>query len=226
LQGAVDFIHSNGVIHCDIHTNNLLLDSDLDIRVCDFQVTCGDLDGKATESVRSFLPKECTVLPTVGVEGGRGCGKREQPPPTPPNRPTSLYSSPDENSFFPFLSLKNGINPGTTKKKAKFVARSNMPFPFSSESKLSLLDFAAQEESYALKREKITTAREIEDTERHTNRKGEDEKYNITLAKRRREDESMRMKRETEDNLLREIEKMIEDKELASDHKTLQCTQN
>jgi hypothetical protein len=77
-----------------------------------------------------------------------------------------------------------------------------------------------------LSSEKITTAREIEDTERHTNRKGEDEKYNITLAKRRREDESMRMKRETEDNLLREIEKMIEDKELASDHKTLQCTQN
>jgi serine/threonine protein kinase len=33
---AVAFIHSKGVIYCDIHTNNLLLDGELDIKLCDF----------------------------------------------------------------------------------------------------------------------------------------------------------------------------------------------
>jgi serine/threonine protein kinase len=65
---AVDFIHSKEVIHCDIHTNNLLLDSDLDIKLCDFQGICGDLDGEAMESVRSFLPRERTSLPTVATD--------------------------------------------------------------------------------------------------------------------------------------------------------------
>jgi hypothetical protein len=101
-----------------------------------------------------------------------------------------------------------------------------MTFSLFSESKLSLLGFAAQEESYALKREQITTAREMEDTERHTHRKGEDEKCNIILANRKREDETMRMKRKAEDNQLRETEKMIEDKELASGHITLRRMQN
>jgi hypothetical protein len=67
----------------------------------------------------------------------------------------------------------------------------------------------------------ITTGREIEDTERHTHRKGEDEKYSTILVNRRLEDESVKMKREAEDNLLRDIEKMIKDKELVSDHKVL-----
>lgn len=65
---AVDFIHSKGVIHCDIHTNNLLLNSDLDIKLCDFQGTCGDLDGKAMESARSFLPREYTSIPTMATD--------------------------------------------------------------------------------------------------------------------------------------------------------------
>jgi hypothetical protein len=68
LQRAVDFIYSKEVIYCDIYTNNLLLNSDLDIRVCDFQDTYRDLDGKATKSVRSFLPRECTGLPTVAAD--------------------------------------------------------------------------------------------------------------------------------------------------------------
>lgn len=65
---AVDFIHSKNVIHCDIHPNNLLLDSDLDIKLCDFQGICGDLDGKVMESVRSFLPREWTSPPTVATD--------------------------------------------------------------------------------------------------------------------------------------------------------------
>lgn len=93
-------------------------------------------------------------------------------------------------------------------------------------SKSLLLDFVAQGDSHALKLEQVRTAREIEDTERHTHRKEEDEKYNIILANRRREDELRRTKRGAEVDLLRKIEKMIEDKELASDHKTLLCTQN
>jgi serine/threonine protein kinase len=65
---AVDSIHSKRVIHCDIHTNNFLLNSDLDIKLCDFQGTYGGLDGEAMESVRSFLPRECTSLPTVATD--------------------------------------------------------------------------------------------------------------------------------------------------------------
>jgi hypothetical protein len=99
-------------------------------------------------------------------------------------------------------------------------------FSLISDSELSLLDFAAQEESYALKCNQITTTREIEDTKRHTHRKGEDEKYNTILSNRRYEDESVKLKREAEDNLLRDIEKMIEYRELASDHKLLRGTQN
>jgi serine/threonine protein kinase len=65
---AVDFIHSKEVIHCDIYTNNLLLDSDLDIKLCDFQGIYRDLNGEAMESVRSFLPREHTSLPTVATD--------------------------------------------------------------------------------------------------------------------------------------------------------------
>lgn len=65
---AVAFIHSKGVIHCDIHTNNLLLDGELDIKLCDFQGTWGPWDGQAMESVRSFLPRESTSPPTVTTD--------------------------------------------------------------------------------------------------------------------------------------------------------------
>ena len=64
-------------------------------------------------------------------------------------------------------------------------------------------------------------ARDVEDTERHIHRKGEDEKYSIILANISREDELRRTKREAENNEPRDIEKMIEDKELVSDQK--QC---
>jgi hypothetical protein len=59
--------------------------------------------------------------------------------------------------------------------------------------------------------------------ERYRNK---DEKYSTILVNRRHEDESVKMKREAEDNLLRDIEKMIEDKELTSDQKILRGTQN
>ncbi|KAH0291500.1 kinase-like protein [Aureobasidium namibiae CBS 147.97] len=33
---AIEFLHSKGVIHCDIKPDNLLLDDNLDLKVCDF----------------------------------------------------------------------------------------------------------------------------------------------------------------------------------------------
>lgn len=92
-----------------------------------------------------------------------------------------------------------------------------MHFPLLSESGLSLIDFAAQRDYYTLKHKQIMIARDIEDTERHIHRKEEDEKYSIILVNRSREGELRRTKRKTENNELRDIEKMIEDKELVSD---------
>lgn len=69
------------------------------------------------------------------------------------------------------------------------------------------MDFAAQRDYYTLKHKQIMIARDVEDTEQHIHRKGEDE--------------LRRTKREAENNELRDIEKMIEDKELVSDQK--QC---
>ncbi|KAH8730486.1 kinase-like domain-containing protein [Phaeosphaeriaceae sp. PMI808] len=60
---ALAFLHSKGVIHCDLHTNNLLLDSQLNALLSDFQGTFKDLDGYAIESIRYFLPREATSPP-------------------------------------------------------------------------------------------------------------------------------------------------------------------
>jgi serine/threonine protein kinase len=60
---AVAFLHSKGVIHCDLHTNNLLLDDQLNALLSDFQGTFKDLDGYAMESSRYFLPREATSPP-------------------------------------------------------------------------------------------------------------------------------------------------------------------
>jgi serine/threonine protein kinase len=65
---AVAFIHSRGVIHCDIHTNNLLLDDNLDVKLSDFQGTYKDLDGYAMESTRFCLPREPTTTPNVTTD--------------------------------------------------------------------------------------------------------------------------------------------------------------
>jgi serine/threonine protein kinase len=65
---AVAFIHSKGVVHCDIHTNNLLLDDNLDVKLSDFQGTYKDLDGYAMESTRFCLPREPTAPPNVTTD--------------------------------------------------------------------------------------------------------------------------------------------------------------
>lgn len=56
---ALVFIHSKGVIHCDIHPKNFLLDKKLNLRLCDFAGSLfGILDGGAIESARFFLLRD------------------------------------------------------------------------------------------------------------------------------------------------------------------------
>lgn len=62
---AVEFIHSRGVIHCDIHPSNFLLDDQLNVLLCDFAGSLlGNLDGEAMESTRFFLPRDPLTTPT------------------------------------------------------------------------------------------------------------------------------------------------------------------
>lgn len=64
--GSIAFIHSKGVIHCDIHPNNFLLDGKLNLRLCDFAGSLfGELDGKAMESTPFFLPRDPLSMPNT-----------------------------------------------------------------------------------------------------------------------------------------------------------------
>jgi serine/threonine protein kinase len=57
------YIHEKNILHCDVSVGNLLLDSDLSIKLCDFQgrflQASGNvtLDGGAAESVMSSMPR-------------------------------------------------------------------------------------------------------------------------------------------------------------------------
>jgi serine/threonine protein kinase len=56
---ALEFIHLEDVVHCDIHPKNFLLDNELDVQLCDFAGSLfGSLDGGAMESTRFFLPRD------------------------------------------------------------------------------------------------------------------------------------------------------------------------
>jgi len=61
---GLGYLHSRGVMHCDLHPDNLLLDDEKTIKMCDFQGQMGALDGKALERTRYCLPRsdddDCT----------------------------------------------------------------------------------------------------------------------------------------------------------------------
>ena len=63
---AVAVTHRAGIIHCDVNVNNLLLDDDLTIKLCDFQGRLlradgsVDKDGLARENIKSFMPRADT----------------------------------------------------------------------------------------------------------------------------------------------------------------------
>jgi len=61
---SIAHIHSKGVIHCDIHPNNFLLDEKMNLRLCDFAGSLfGELDGKGMESTPFFLPRDPLSTP-------------------------------------------------------------------------------------------------------------------------------------------------------------------
>lgn len=63
---ALAFVHGKGVVHCDVHPNNLLLDGNLDVQLCDFAGSLfGGLDGGAMESVRFRLPRDRGAIPDM-----------------------------------------------------------------------------------------------------------------------------------------------------------------
>jgi serine/threonine protein kinase len=66
---AVDLLHRNGVIHCDIKPRNFLLDATLDIKVIDFSGS--SLDGSkpaSGEGTRFYLPRHWRDQPTVTTD--------------------------------------------------------------------------------------------------------------------------------------------------------------
>lgn len=66
---AVDLMHRNGVIHCDIKPRNLLLDSNLDVKIIDFSGS--SLDGSrptSGEGTRFYLPRHWREQPTVATD--------------------------------------------------------------------------------------------------------------------------------------------------------------
>lgn len=59
---ATAYIHTKNVIHCDINTNNLLLDDNLNVKLADFQGIYVDQRGEtftglASENTKSSLPR-------------------------------------------------------------------------------------------------------------------------------------------------------------------------
>ena len=60
---GLNYIHEKRVLHCDISISNLLLDSELEVKICDFQgrVLNHDgsikLNGDATENTMSSMPR-------------------------------------------------------------------------------------------------------------------------------------------------------------------------
>lgn len=66
---AVELLHRNGIIHCDIKPRNLLSDSTLDIRILDFSGSSIDRSKPSSgERTRFYLPRDWREQPTVSTD--------------------------------------------------------------------------------------------------------------------------------------------------------------
>jgi len=67
---GVSEMHRRGVLHCNIHPNNMLLDNNLDVKLCDFQGKLLNLDGtvrlegSSSEDAKSSMPRSDPNLAT------------------------------------------------------------------------------------------------------------------------------------------------------------------
>ncbi|KAG9230115.1 kinase-like domain-containing protein, partial [Amylocarpus encephaloides] len=60
---GLSYCHKLGVRHCDLRPDNLLVDEDLNIRICDFGgSTCGELDGGGLPDFGYFDPRDEDVF--------------------------------------------------------------------------------------------------------------------------------------------------------------------
>ncbi|TKA80804.1 hypothetical protein B0A55_01604 [Friedmanniomyces simplex] len=64
IAEGLSFLHSRGVIHCDLQPDKTLLDEGKNIKLCDLQGTMGAYDGAALERVRYCLPRP-DYLPSI-----------------------------------------------------------------------------------------------------------------------------------------------------------------
>lgn len=66
----MSYIHEKSVIHCDINLRNLLLDSNLDILLADFQGILKSVDGN---TILDGLSRECLKLYQPRIHGDYAC---------------------------------------------------------------------------------------------------------------------------------------------------------
>ena len=94
-----------------------------------------------------------------------------------------------------------------------------MDFLLLLELGLSLIDFIIQRNYNILKYKKIIIACDVDDIEQHIHRKEENKKYSIILVNKSCKNKLRRTKCKTKNDELKNIKKMIKDKELVNDQK-------
>ncbi|GBF62400.1 receptor-interacting serine/threonine-protein kinase [Trichophyton mentagrophytes] len=69
VSEAVQLLHDNSILHCDIKPRNLLLDNELNIKIIDFSGS--SLDGSkptSGEGTRFYLPRDWRDPPTIATD--------------------------------------------------------------------------------------------------------------------------------------------------------------